>query len=71
MVSVLWWLPLAVAATAVVPLWRGAQRLVIEVARTQASISELRRVRPLVAQVKAEIDAVAAPPRGMQDLGHR
>ncbi len=71
MLSLLWWLPLAVAATAVVALGRAAQELVTEVARTRASISDLQRVRPLVAEVKAEIDAVAPAPRGVHDLGHR
>jgi hypothetical protein len=60
MLSPLWWLPLAVAAVAVVPIWRGTRRLGVEAAALQASIAGLHDLRPLVAQVKAEIGAVAA-----------
>jgi spore maturation protein SpmA len=70
MLSPLWWLPLAVAAAAVVPVWRGARRLAGEAAGLQASIAELQGVRPLVAQVKAEIAAThVAAGRAVADLG--
>jgi hypothetical protein len=71
MLSPLWWLPLAVAAAAAVPIWRGARRLVDEAASLQASIVELAQVRPMVAQVRDEIAAVDTARRGIRDLGPR
>lgn len=71
MLSSLWWLPLAVAACALYPLWRGARRLVDEVAGLEASITELRQVRPLVLQVTAEMAAIELARRDLHDLGHR
>jgi hypothetical protein len=69
MLSPLWWLPVAVAAAGAVVLGRGARHLLEEVARLQASIAELRQVRPLVADVKAELAALDRRRRGME--GHR
>jgi hypothetical protein len=71
MLSPLWWLPLAVAAAAVYPIWRSSRRLVDEAARLQASIAQLAQARPLVAQVRDEIAAVGSGTRGIRDLGPR
>jgi hypothetical protein len=60
MLSPLWWLPLAVAAAAIVPLWRGARRLADEAAGLRTAIADLRLVRPVVAAVKVEIAALTA-----------
>lgn len=62
MLSMLWLFPLAVAAAAVVPIWRATQRLTGEAADLRASIDELARLRPLVADVRAEIIAVGTTP---------
>jgi hypothetical protein len=79
MLSMIWWLPLALGAAAVVPLWRGAQRLGQEAAALRSSIDALARLRPLVADLRAEVAAVgsavngaaAAPPRSIHHLGPR
>jgi hypothetical protein len=76
MPSPLWLMPLIVAAAAVVPIWRGARQLEAEAAGLRASIVELGQVRPLVAQVAAEIAAVnpagrESATRGIDELGHR
>ncbi len=76
MLSPLWWLPLAVAAAAPYPIWRGGRRLQAEAAGLQMSIEELRRVRPQVGLVKAELAAIAqarrpSPGRDIVDMGHR
>ncbi len=71
MLSALWCLPLAVAAGAVVPLWRGARCLEQEAAALQVSVAELGRVRPMVERLKADVAAVDATGRGFADFGHR
>jgi hypothetical protein len=72
MLSPLWWLPLAVAASAVGPIWRGMRRLEADAAGLQASVAELGRVRTLAAEVAAEIAAVAGrAPRTVPDLTRR
>jgi hypothetical protein len=71
MLSALWWLPLVVAVVATVALWCGARALGAEAARLQAATAELRRLRPMVAEVRAAIAAVAAHPRARRELGHR
>jgi hypothetical protein len=72
MLSMLWLFPLVVAAAAVVPIWRATQRLGGEAAELRVSIAELARLRPLVADVRAEIIAVGATPgRPVRDLGPR
>ncbi len=77
MLSMLWWLPLAVVAAAVVPIWRGTRRLVREAAALQASVEALAQLRPLVAEVEAEISGVSGAlrhvtsSRGIHDLGRR
>ncbi|MDQ6615151.1 MAG: hypothetical protein M3083_10470 [Actinomycetota bacterium] len=71
MLSPVWWLPLAVAAGAVLPIWRGARRLTEEAAALQVAVAELGAVRPLVAQVRAEIAAVDANRRHSHDQGPR
>ncbi len=60
MLSLLWWLPLAVAALAAIPLWRAGRRLQVESARLRTSAEELRRLRPLVAQVQTEVSGITA-----------
>jgi hypothetical protein len=72
MLSMLWWFPLAMAAAAVIPLWRGTRRLLAEAGDLRLSIDELAGLRPAVAQVQAEIVAVAAAAgRPLHDLGPR
>jgi CubicO group peptidase (beta-lactamase class C family) len=60
MLSLLWWLPLAVAAASAVPLWRAARRLEAEAAGLRTSAADLRRLQPLVAQVGAQLSGVTA-----------
>jgi hypothetical protein len=76
MLSPLWWLPLTVAAAALYPLWRGTRRLQDEAAGLRTSIAELRRLRPQVGLVKADLAVVAQARRqrvgrGIVDMGHR
>ena len=71
MLSALWWLPLVVAVVAAVALWRGARALGVEAARLQSAVAELRRLRTLVAEVRAAVAAVDTRPRSQRDLGHR
>jgi hypothetical protein len=71
MLSPLWWLPLAVAAAAIIPIWLSTRHLVDEAARLRASVVELAEVRTMVAQVRNEIAAVGATRRSLPDLGPR
>jgi hypothetical protein len=60
MLSPLWWFPLAVAAAAAIPLWRGARSLEVRAAELRTAVADLGRVRPLLVEVKAELAAVEA-----------
>lgn len=71
MLSSLWWLPLLVAAAAILPLWRAALRLVDEGRALHAVIEQLAAVRPRLAEVRAQIAAVAAAQRRLADFGPR
>jgi hypothetical protein len=71
MLSLLWWLPMAVAVAAALVLWWGVRVLHDEASRLQASITELAQVRPQVARLRGEIAAVDAARRGLHDTGHR
>lgn len=76
MLSLLWYLPLALAAAAIWPLWLGASRLADEAAELRVATDELARLRPLVAEVRAEIAVVGRrAPRSsglaLHDLGRR
>jgi type II secretory pathway component PulJ len=56
MISPFWWLPLAEAALAAVGIWRGIVRLGRERQHLHLALARLQEVRPMLAQVKAEID---------------
>lgn len=68
MISPLWWLPVAVGAIGVVPLYRGARRLEYELAGLRAGLDRLRSVRPALDEVTAEIRATR---RAVEDLARR
>jgi hypothetical protein len=72
MLSPLWWLPLLVAALAAAALWRGVRQLQAQSAGLTAATEELRRLRPLVAEVQGEIATSArAAARANHDLASR
>jgi hypothetical protein len=66
--SPLWWISLAVAAAAVVPLWFVGQRVAQELAALRDSIAALQRLQPVAAEVRLETQRVR---RAFENLGPR
>lgn len=79
MLSLWWWLPVAVAVATVPMLWRGARRLLADAAALDESRARLADLRPVVATVRGEIAVLAATSAGRRadeqrtipDLGPR
>jgi hypothetical protein len=66
--SPFWWIPLAVAAAAVVPLWFVGQRVAQELAALRDAIATLHRLQPVAAEVRVETERVR---RAFENLGPR
>jgi hypothetical protein len=64
--SPLWWIPLAVAAAAVAPLWFVGRRVAQELAGLRDSVAALHRLQPVVGEVRVETERVR---RAFENLG--
>jgi hypothetical protein len=68
MISPLWWIPLAVVAGALLPLWFVGRRIAQELVALRGSVEALLRLQPVAVEVREDTERVR---RAFENLGPR